>query len=754
MGVQDGRWMGSVGEAGLPRDLRTAAAPVEGGAPRLHRVAVAAMAGMVPAASQAAGPLRNALADGALQASEPGPGDAAGASVGVGGAVASGEGTSQGPTGPTEADSGRAIAEADLTQDAQVAGSATLAESDPALTAPATEGSDAPAVTADGQKPAHGEGGGGGGDRLAALPRPGLHLSSDAPRDDAVLGDRGDLPGARPPGPAGVGDPAEMRDLPAGTTDSGADGGVADAAPPQPTSEQAMGAELVEPAPPQASADAPMPSPGGDLPVPSADAPFGASPTAAAFDAETAPAPVPAPLEAAAPRPNIVTIAIDDMNAFASVFGGYPGPVHMPNLERLAGQGVTFTNAFSTVPLCNPARASVLSGMSPLSTGILNNVQSTLDYVDPAQTLPAQLGEAGYTTVNAGKVFHASPVGAFPPLYDTALSYGSLDGAERGRTDLVPTTSTVNAGVYTGDPANLGDAKNVARVEDFLAGYTPEPGSAGLFLSIGLTSTHSPRYVPQEYYDLYPLEDIVLPETPPGDLADISDFALQFINEEQFAEMVAVGDWPRFIQAYLACLSFMDDMLGRILDAIESSAIGGNTVVVLWSDHGFHLGEKTTTGKVSPWETAARAPLIIADPAAPSRAGAVEDQVVSGTDIYTTILDYAGVAKPAWADGESLVPLVQSDDATGLPGFAVTQIDGNFSFRTEQYRYIRYEEAARSSTTSSPTRTSTRTARRTPRWLRRRRRSRPSSTPTSRRRATGRTRRRRPCCCRVMRGGT
>ncbi len=388
-------------------------------------------------------------------------------------------------------------------------------------------------------------------------------------------------------------------------------------------------------------------------------------------------------------------IAVDDLNAWSTVLGTYAAPLDTPNLDRLRAAGVNFTNANAAVPLCNPARAAVLTGMSPLSSGVFDNTQDMFDYVSVAQTLPAQLRAAGYETVLAGKVFHGLTDAQAAALYDTVLSIGSGDGTEREKDERTPTATTAPAGIYTGDPALLSDARNVSLALDVLANHVPTAGSAGLFLSVGLTSTHLPWAVPQAYFDRYPLADIVLPETPPGDLADLPDFALQFIDPVKFDRVLDAGEWRALVQAYLATMAYMDDMLGRLLDGLQASAIADDTMVVFWSDHGFHLGDKEMiTTKLSLWEPATRAPLIIADPAASGRAGTDEAQVVSMLDVYSTILDYAGIAAPAWADGQSLLGLVRNGDASGLAGAAVTLIDGNFSLRTEQYRYTRYEDGS------------------------------------------------------------
>ncbi len=497
--------------------------------------------------------------------------------------------------------------------------------------------------------------------------------ATDAPRSAAAPAEQGGAPS----GPGNTAGEGEAASAAAAVPD------VAPApleSPPPPAPIEAGGAGAAgspahHPAPPEAPGPA-MP-PGPELAAQAADLP----------------ATAPGPASEAAPR-NIVFIALDDVNVYASLLGAYADQVHLPNLERLAAQGTTFTNAQAPVPLCGPSRAAVMSGMTPLTTGIHGNSQYVLDSVDAGQLLPAQLDAAGYTTVTAGKVFHRIEEADAGAFYDVVLSTETT-GAEDGNADLVRTMTAAQGGYYTGDPARLGDAITVAAVEGFLDGYTPEPGGGGLFLSVGLTSVHAPRYVPPEYYALYPIETIVPPDTPADDLADLSEYALTFGDFEPYERLVAAGEEAAYVQSYLAALSYMDAMLGRLLDSIAASSIGADPLIVLWSDQGYHLGEKERTEKLTLWEEATASPVIIVDPAAaPSRIGVVEDQVVSLVDLYPTILDYAGLSVPAWSEGESLLDLVRTGDSAGLAGAAVTVLEGNFSLRTERFRYIRYEDGS------------------------------------------------------------
>ena len=387
--------------------------------------------------------------------------------------------------------------------------------------------------------------------------------------------------------------------------------------------------------------------------------------------------------------PNVLMIIADDLNAWVSVLGGYGLPVSTPNMERLSAMGVTFTSANVSTSLCNPSRAAMLSGMSGLTTGIIGNQQEAFSTLPTSAMLPAQFKAAGWTTATAGKVFHRLPDDLAPQLYDHVLAPQGL----QDDSDVTPLDGLDRGGIFNGDPATLRDAITVSAVEQFIAGYAPAAGAGGLFLTVGLTGTHGPRVLPAEFFDLYPLEGVPLPEVPPGDLDDIPDFARQFIKPV-FEELLASGNWRAFVQAYLASVSYIDSMLGRLLDALEASAIADDTMVVFVSDNGYHLGEKQTLHKHTLWDSAVRVPLIIADPGAAARGGTQEDIAVSLLDLYPTLLDYAGLPNPAWAQGESLLDLLRTGDAASLSDMALTLAGGNISLRTSQYRYTRYEDGS------------------------------------------------------------
>ena len=390
---------------------------------------------------------------------------------------------------------------------------------------------------------------------------------------------------------------------------------------------------------------------------------------------------------------NIVMISIDDLNNWTSVLNGYGGPVYTPNIARIAAQSVTFANAFATYPICNQSRTSIMSGMAPQTTGVLQQDQHMFDFVDPSQTIPAVLRANGWTTATAGKVFHELPPEVSAQIYDHDLS--PKDPEYSGDKDprfQDPTLTSWPAGYYTGPLDKLTDVQTTDAVAKYLANYQPDGNN--LFLSVGIDRPHSPWFVPKEYFDLYPLDSIVLPDRLPDDLADVPLFGQLLADPEGMDQTVALGEYRQFVQGYLAAISFADAMVGKVLDAIASSAIAGDTKIILWSDQGYSLGEKDHFGKGALWDEQARAEFMVYDPQAAATAGTVDPHTVSMLDLFPTVMDYAGLPAPDWVQGQSLRSLVETGDDTGLRGYAVTTIDGSYSIRTDTYRYTRYEDGS------------------------------------------------------------
>ncbi len=384
-------------------------------------------------------------------------------------------------------------------------------------------------------------------------------------------------------------------------------------------------------------------------------------------------------------RPDVLFIAVDDLNDWVGHLGGNPD-VKTPHLDRLAARGVSFTNAHCAAPACNPSRAALLSGRRPSTTGIYHNADNWIDTLAATTTLPEHFRAQGYRVVGGGKIFHggAKAERFFEEYY---------------RRDELPAPKTPHNGLGRSHfdwkaldvaEADMPDYRLITWAIDQLNRPSPKP----LFLAVGIVKPHLPWYAPKKYFDLYPKEKLTLPSVPDDDLADIPPIGLRMANPEgDHRAVVASGQWRDAVQAYLATISFVDDQVGRLLDALDRSPRAGNTVVVLWGDHGWHLGEKHHWRKFTLWEEATRAPLVWVAPGV-ARPGGRCGRPVDFMGIYPTLADLCGLPIPGHVEGRSLRPLLE-DPAAAWDGMALTTHGrGEHAVRSETWRYIRYHDGA------------------------------------------------------------
>ena len=401
-------------------------------------------------------------------------------------------------------------------------------------------------------------------------------------------------------------------------------------------------------------------------------------------------------------RPDVLFIAVDDLNDWVGFLGGHPQTL-TPNIDRLAARGLAFTNAHSPSALCNPSRTALLTGLRPSTSGIYGNAPDWrgVEAFEDIATLPRHLRDHGYRTLGAGKIFHAHTFGpdGFTGFNDTTAWDAFYPALDRQLTDEVgpprrPASGSPNPGfdwspVIVDDRA-MGDGQVVAWVERQLAAETGAPR----FIAAGIYRPHEPWYVPPKYFEMHPLKSIELPRVRENDLDDIPAAALDQFGATRIHEWVrAEGKWPEAVQAYLASVSFADAMVGRLLDALDASGRADNTIIVLWGDHGFHLGEKGRWRKSTLWEESTHVPLIVVAPGV-TTPGSRTARPVSLMDLYPTLADLAGVPTPSHVEGRSLVPLLD-DPAREWPYPALTTYGrGNHAVRTERYRYIRYADGS------------------------------------------------------------
>ena len=416
------------------------------------------------------------------------------------------------------------------------------------------------------------------------------------------------------------------------------------------------------------------------------------------------------PLLDAKDRPDILFIAIDDLNDWVGPLGH--SQAKTPHMDRLAERGMVFTNAHSPSMVCNPSRTAIMLGLHPSTTGIFGNGPDwrTIEGVKNKVSIPRFFKEAGYQTFGAGKIFHAS---TFAPM--SFYGYNDPNGwdaffpsLDRQLPDEIgPYERPANGGpernfdwspVAALDSA-IGDGQVVSwSIEKILA-----QGEGPRFNAVGIYRPHEPWYVPQTYFDLYPLEEIQLPPVIADDLDDVSEAAKSgkrppsrispYDLHKWVLEDETMNRWREGVQAYLASISFSDTMLGLVLDALEQSGRSDNTIIVLWSDHGFHLGEKGRWRKASLWSESHRIPFIIAAPGI-TTPGSVSNSPVSTLDIYSTLAELTEMEAPTHVQGTSLVPILK--DPSKRPNRAAVSTS---AFKThvvsgQRFRYLVYPDGS------------------------------------------------------------
>lgn len=409
------------------------------------------------------------------------------------------------------------------------------------------------------------------------------------------------------------------------------------------------------------------------------------------------------------PRPNVVFIAIDDQNDWVGHLGGHP-LAKTPHLDQLAARGTTFLNAHCQAPLCNPSRTSLLLGLRPTTTGIYGLAPwfRTLPEWKDRVALPQHFAAHGYKTMATGKIYHGGTGGG------GGGGKGKNKGAEQAEAQpefqvrgtaggvgvkpdkkLIPATPMGNNplmdwGVFPHRDEDKGDYQVASwAVEQIKAAPKDKP----FFLAAGFFLPHVPCYVTQKWYDLYPDDDSVLPIIKENDRDDTPRFSWYLhwhLPEPRLRWVRENNQWRNLVRSYLASTSFVDAQIGRITAALEQAGLADNTIIVVWGDHGWHLGEKSITGKNTLWDDGTRVPLIFAGPGV-SRGGRCA-QPAELLDIYPTLNELCGLEARTDLEGISLGPQLR-DAATKRERPAITSHNqGNHGIRSERWRYIRYAD--------------------------------------------------------------
>ncbi|MGF1491565.1 MAG: sulfatase [Microcoleaceae cyanobacterium] len=393
--------------------------------------------------------------------------------------------------------------------------------------------------------------------------------------------------------------------------------------------------------------------------------------------------------ESPSDRPNLLLIAIDDLNDWVGCLGGHP-QVKTPNIDRLAASGVLFSNAHCQAPVCNASRASIMTSLYPETTGIyfLNPEPKASPRARKNMLLPHRFKKERYYVAGAGKLFHGRQDNDYMPNY--AGDFGGVGPRREQKFSSFPNRPLWDWGAFPTYDEEMPDHKIAAWGMAELEKKHKRP----FLLATGFYRPHVPQYAPQKWFDMYPLESVKLPLTIENDLDDLSQYAINLTRLKHVAPthewVVKNNEWKPLVQSYLACVSFVDHQVGKVLAALENSPYRDNTIVVLFGDHGFHLGEKERWAKRSLWEDSTRVPLMVAGPGIAQ--GKVCEKPVQLLDIYPTMLDLAGLKADPGHEGHSLMPLLADADAQWPHVARMSFGPGNHAIRSERYRYIRYQD--------------------------------------------------------------
>ena len=383
-------------------------------------------------------------------------------------------------------------------------------------------------------------------------------------------------------------------------------------------------------------------------------------------------------------RPNVLFLISDDMNCFPGAFGGHPD-ARTPNIDRLCARGVTFERGYCPSPLCNPSRAAVMSGLMPARTGVYGNRQRMRDCPVTADcvTLTQHFMQHGYLSAAAGKIYHMR--------YPDPASWDEWDrnswGAGPDEDDIYKTVDNVWWGPIDSPEEQTGEHK----VADYGIAQLQRAHDRPFFLSLGFMKPHVPWYAPRRFFEMYPPDKIALPLVNENDLDDVPPIPAHWARQKTFNTIRNDGKWPEAVAAYLACISYVDYELGRVLDTLDASPYADNTIVVFWGDHGFHLGPKLHWHKTTLWEEACRAPMTIAAPGI-SAVGGRCPHPVGFIDFYPTLADLAGLPMPQGLDGVSLRPLLTKPNGPWDRPAVTDYKKGNRSVRSRRWRYTRYSD--------------------------------------------------------------
>jgi iduronate 2-sulfatase len=398
----------------------------------------------------------------------------------------------------------------------------------------------------------------------------------------------------------------------------------------------------------------------------------------------------------AAAKPNVILIMMDDLRPELGCYGA--AGLITPNIDRLAKQSVLFKNAYVQYPVCNPSRASLLSGLRPDETGIVTNELPFRKAMPTIQSLPELFRNNGYFTAGIGKIFHLGEdkkdskgkplkfidTHSWEYFYDGMNHATKLGNTGEGRNLTRGRLGWCQWLAANGGDEDQADGLNAKAAVEILDKQHDKP----FFIGIGIHKPHDPFIAPKKYFDMYPIGDTKLAELP-ADRSEPSRYAIP--NREDFADFTD-KERREFKRAYQACTTFADAQLGKVFATMDRLKLWENTIVVLIGDHGYHLGEHEWWNKVTVFELGARAPMLVWIPGAKGL-GKPTEALVEFVDFFPTLIDYAGLQAPHKLSGTSFRSIMDNPELPGKEA-AYTQVNRGKavgrSVRTKRWRYTEW----------------------------------------------------------------
>ena len=423
-------------------------------------------------------------------------------------------------------------------------------------------------------------------------------------------------------------------------------------------------------------------------------------------------------VNAQAEQPNVLFIAIDDLNDWIGVLKGHP-QAKTPNLDRLLERGTYFTNAHCSAPVCNTSRHSLMTSLHPAKTGWYGTVglstikKSYEETLNGRVPMPTHFKNNGYTTLAAGKIFHKGVQDFEYPYWDNTrpAKYGFRKGAynkskfapypkDGGAFNRKYNKQKIRGKSLCWDALKRSNIPPNGMPDEQIAAWAvsqlKQKYDKPFFMAIGFIRPHLPYTAPKRFFDLYPMNSIQMPVVPDDDFSDIPLYgkamAYGTLPNGDHKEVLEMSPtyWKELVRAYLACVSFADEQVGKVIDALDNSPYANNTIIVLWSDHGQNLGEKKHWRKQCLWEEATRVPLFFSYPNMKTK-NQICNRPVSLIDIYPTLSALCGLPEQE-LDGINIKTLIDKPEAERGKPVLTTRYYKNHSIRSQNWRYIRYRD--------------------------------------------------------------